>query len=93
MSSAVDHHLDLAGGQIGVFHSLGPLAHRALQGQDELAADAMRLAVGLGLHLGVEDDLNDALAIAKIDEDDPAMIAPAVHPTHQDHFFSCVGTP
>jgi hypothetical protein len=52
----------------------------------------MRLTVGIGLHLGIEDDLNDAFAIAKIDEDDPAVVAAAVHPSHEDHFFSCVGS-
>ena len=89
----IDQHLDLAGGQLGVFHSLGAFAHRSLQGQDVFAADAVGLPVGIGLGLRVEDDLNDAFAVAQIDEDDPAVVAAAMHPAHQDHFFSCVGRP
>ena len=86
----MDQHLDLAGGQLGVFHSLRAFAHRSLQGQDVFAADAMGLPVGIGMGLRVEDDLNDAFAVAQIDEDDPAVVAAAMHPAHQDHFFSCV---
>ncbi len=50
----------------------------------------MGLPVGIGMGLRVEDDLNDAFAIAQVDEDDPAVVAAAMHPAHQDYFFPCV---
>ena len=45
-------------------------------------------ALGLGEHLGgvrIEHDLQQALAVAQIDEDDAAMVAPAMGPAgHRD---------
>jgi hypothetical protein len=35
-----------------------------------------------------KNDLTDAAAIAQVDKNNPAVIAPTVHPTHQDHFFA-----
>ena len=50
----------------------------------------MGLLVGIGLGLGVEDDLHDAFAVAQVDEDDPAVVAAAMHPAHQDNFLACL---
>ena len=86
----IDHHLDLAGGQLRVFHSLRAFANRSFNGEDVFAADAVGLLMGIGLGLRVEDDLDDAFAVAQVDEDDAAVVAAAMHPAHQDHFFSCV---
>src|SRR5690606_18386014 len=56
-----------------------PVAHFAFDGDDELRAQAL----GLGEHLGlvrIEDDLQQSLAVAQIDEDDAAVVAPAMDP-------------
>ncbi len=45
----------------------------------ELAAQALRGREHI-LRIGIEHDLQQSFAIAQIDEDDPAMITPAVHP-------------
>jgi len=82
----VHHQLDAARGKIGVRHALGPPANRPLHGEDELASDPVRLTVRIGLDLGVKDDLSDPLAVPQVDEDDPAVVAAAVHPSHQDYF-------
>jgi hypothetical protein len=46
-----------------------------------------------GVDLRVEDDLGDPLAVAQVDEDQPAMVAAAQGPAHQDDFASDVGGP
>ena len=79
-------HLDLAGLQLGVFHVRGAAGDRAAHGDDPFAAQL----VGLGMHrlvdLRVEDHLGDAPAVAQVDEDNPAMVAAAEHPAHEDGF-------
>jgi hypothetical protein len=40
------------------------------------------------VNLRIEYDLGDALAIAQIDKNDPAVIPPAQNPAHQHHFFA-----
>ena len=32
----------------------------------------------------MEHDLGDAVAVAQVDEDDAAQVAPPVHPSHED---------
>jgi hypothetical protein len=39
----------------------------------------------------IADDLRHAGAVAQIDEDNLPKIAPSVHPSHKDSFFSRVG--
>jgi hypothetical protein len=38
-----------------------------------------------GIDLRVENDLGDSMTIAQIDENKAAVIAPTLHPAHQDH--------
>ncbi len=38
-----------------------------------------------GRDLGVEDGLGDAIAVAQVDEDQPAEVAPAIDPALQRH--------
>ncbi len=71
--------LHAPGRKIGVHRSGRPLAHPSLDSDHELIAQPLGLAENLR-RIGIEDDLQQALAIAQIDEDDPAMITPAVHP-------------
>ena len=49
---------------------------------------ARRLELGAGL--GLEDDLGDAVAVAEVDEDQAAEVAPGVHPAVQDDGLSHV---
>jgi hypothetical protein len=42
--------------------------------------------VHLGIDFRVEHHLGDPLAVAEIDENDPAVVAPALDPAHEHHF-------
>ena len=71
--------LDLARGQVRVDRALGTRSHRALDPQHPFAAHAL----GLGEQfrgVGVEHDLQQAAAVAQVDEDHPAVVAAAVDP-------------
>ena len=76
----VDLDLDLAGREVRV-HRLGrardDFARRA---KDELVADLVRLLRGLWAALGVDHELRDAGLVAKVDEDQPAVVAAARRP-------------
>ena len=77
---ALDVHLDLAGRKPRV-HRLGrPAADDTLRLDDELGAERVRAGVRLGLVLGVEHELHEARLVAEIDEDEPAVVAPARDP-------------
>ena len=49
------------------------------------------LGVRLGMQLLVEDNLSESGAVAQIDENQLAQIAPAMDPTHQHDVFVRVG--
>ena len=52
---------------------------------DVLGAQLVRPRVRLGRGLGVEDELQQAGAVAQVDEDQAAVVAAAVHPAgHAD---------
>ena len=77
-------HLDASTGQVGV---LGPGRSRADLAHDleaELIAHALRRREHLGA-VGVAHHLHQSLAVAKVDEDDPTVVAPAMRPAHQCH--------
>ncbi len=77
-------HLDLAGGHVAVDHGVGAAHHRAAHREHELGAGGARLAQRLLGHLaGMEDDLSQAAVIAQVDEDHAAVIARALHPSHE----------
>ncbi len=46
--------------------------------------------MGLRGDLGIEDDLDEATAIAEVDEDQPAVVAATVHPTSEGHLLAAV---
>ena len=54
---------------------------------DILPTDAFGLGEDLGT-IGVEDDLQQALTIAQIDEDDAAVVASPVHPAANGDLFA-----
>ena len=75
-------HLHLACGEIRIDRSLGTPAHRPDHAQAVLAAHALGVGEGLG-PVRIADDLDQPLAIAQVDEDDPAVVAAAVRPAVQ----------
>ncbi len=73
------HDLDAAGSEVRVDRTGRALAHLALDAHHELVAELF----GVGEHLGrvrVADDLHQALAVAQVDEDHAAVVAPPMHP-------------
>ena len=82
--------LDLAGRQFRVDSALGARAHLAVDAHHPLGAHGLggleRGAVGIG------HDLRDAVVVAQIDEQQPAVVAHAVHPARQPHRLADVGT-
>ncbi len=74
-------HFDFAGGQFGVGRARRTLAHQAGDADAEFIAQA--LGGGEGGVVRIEHDLRQARAVAQVDEDDPAVVAAAVHPAVQ----------
>src|SRR5690606_17655124 len=77
----VGHHLDLAGGQVGVLVALG--AHADL-------ADHFHAVFGaqvVGVVLLAEDHLRRAGGVAQVDEDHPAVVTAAGHPACERHLL------
>ena len=77
-------HLDLARLQVGVRRARRPHPHHPGDLEHELVAHALGHREHRGL-VGIEDDLQQPLAIAQIDENDAAMVAAAMRPAgHRD---------
>jgi hypothetical protein len=87
----IGQNLDLAGLEIGILHPLRPTADASVDGQDEFAPDPSGLVVTCGVDIRVEYDLNDPLPVAKVDENDAAVIPPPMGPSHQNHFLPGMG--
>ncbi len=85
----VDIDFDLAGRQLGIFGAGRALAHLAVDAHHPFRAQRLGelegLAVGIGYHL------REAVMVAQIDEQHPAMIADAVAPARQPHGLADVG--
>ena len=58
--------------------------------EDELVADTVRDFGRLRRVLGVQDELRDAGLVAKVDEDEPAVVAPPRRPTGERHLAALV---
>jgi hypothetical protein len=71
---------DLAAGQFQI--SLLALDDFAFHGHDKFTARLLGFGVRCRLRLFVEDHLNDAGAVANIEEEQIAEVAPARHPAH-----------
>ena len=82
----VAQHLHLAAADAVVDGAFRTATHLAGDADAVFVAQAFRRAEGLGA-VRVADDLRQALAVAQIDEDHPAMIPPPMHPPHQGHFL------
>ena len=82
--------LDLAGRELGVDGALGALAHAAVDAHHPLGAqglgDLERGAVGIG------HDLGDPVVVAQVDEQEPAVVAHAVHPAREARGLADVGS-
>ena len=61
--------------------------HAAFDGDHKFRAQLFGLGVRLGMQLVVENDLRDSGAVAQVDEDQLAQVAPPVHPAHQHDVF------
>ncbi len=79
-----DQHLDLAGLQLEIGHVAGPGFNLAFDRQNPLRAQLVRLGVRFRIDFRVEDHLSDAVAVAKVDEDNPAVVAAAKNPAHEN---------
>src|SRR6185295_12525369 len=77
--------LDLARGNLLVDGVAVALADLPLHGDDGLAAQLRRLVVHFLDPVGAEEDLRLAVAVAQVDEDQLAEVAPHVDPAVQDH--------
>jgi hypothetical protein len=60
-------------------------------GDDVLVAQGTGFFVDGAIAFGIEDDLRYAGAVAEIDEQQVAVVAAAVDPSHEDGFFTGVG--
>jgi hypothetical protein len=82
-------HFDFACWKVGI----GFLAcdDFAFDGDNEFAAHLFGFGVRLGLRFLVEDDLNDAGAIANVEEEKIAEVAAAMDPAHDDGGSAGVG--
>ena len=77
-----------AGGEIGI--GLGAADDAAFHGHDEFGAELLGLGVGVGGGVLVEDHLDNAGAVAQVDKDQVAQVAPPRNPTHQDDIATVV---
>ncbi len=76
--------LDLAGGEIPVYRALRPVPDPAGDAQHVFVAHRACGVEGRRV-IRIAHDLHQALAVAQIDEDHAAVIAPPVHPAAERH--------
>ena len=82
----VGDNLDLAGGEVFVDGTRIAQLHVPDDGNDKLRAYGVRLVVDLCAGVCRDHDLRDATAIAQVEEDEVAEIAPFVDPAHEHNF-------
>src|SRR4029453_1224509 len=84
--------LDGARGDPRVLRARRTRGYRAAYGHHELPTDVLDLGVRPPPPRGgIEAALGDPRAIADVDKDEPAVIAPSVHPAHEGHRLPGVG--
>jgi len=84
-------HLDFARHHVGVDRLGAALAHFAGELQHVLAAEVLGQRELLGAHaVGVDDHLRVAVAIAQVNEDEPAVVAVVPRPTGQCHLAPAI---
>ena len=84
----LDADLDAAGLELGVLLAVQPRGDRSLDADDELVAQLTAAGLELLARVGLEDDLGDSVAVAQVDEDQPAEVAIGVDPAIQDDRFA-----
>jgi hypothetical protein len=72
-------YFDLAALHIGIDGALGATAHLARYPEHELVANGFRHLECFGA-VGIANHLNKSFTVTKVDEDDAAMVAPAMRP-------------
>src|SRR5208282_3771162 len=82
-----------AGRKFRVDGALGAAHDLALDRNVKLGTRLAGGRVGGGIVLGIQYQLDDSVAVAKIDEDKPAMIAPGLDPSPQRDLAADVGGP
>ena len=85
------YEFDVAGGHVGIGEAFAAVAEDSSDGDDVLGARGFGLGVGFGGDFLIEDNLGDAGAIAEIEEDEVAVVAAAVDPTHEGDGLAGVG--
>ncbi len=83
-------NLDLARRQVRVFAAFFSPCYWALDPKDVLASQLLSLAEGAAGLLRVDDDLNETRPVAEVDEDEAAVVSPAVYPAGQRHRLAVV---
>ena len=87
----VGDNLDFAGFDVRVDSVRIALLALADHGDDILRAQLAGFLVQRRIQLGVEHDLRDPGAVAHVDEDQAAQVAPPVYPAHEHHALAGVG--
>ena len=87
-----DHYLDFAGRKLGVDGALGAAHDLALHRDVKLGASLAGSLVRGGIMRGIQDQLHDSVAVAKIDEDKAAVIASRLHPSPERDLAANVGS-
>ncbi len=82
----VGDHFDLAGGIVLVDGAGVAQLDVADDGEHKLRAHGACLVVDAGCGIGGDDHLRDAAAVAHVEEDEVAQIAPPVDPAHENNF-------
>ncbi len=87
----LDHEFDFSGGDSWINVIRRARTDGALGRNDVFGSEQLRLGVQRRVYVFVEDQLGHAFAVAKVNEDDPAQIAAAMYPSHQQRFLACIG--
>ncbi len=86
-----DAHLDLAARQVGIDRLRRPRDDLAAHREHVLRARLLGERVRLGDARRVEHELDHAAAVAEVDEDEIAVVAPARDPAGETHLATDVG--
>ncbi len=78
-----DEHLDLAGRQVGIDRLWRAGLHLAIDAEHPFGAHL--LGLGESGRIGIDHGLGNAVVVAQIDEQQPAMVTDAVDPAAQAH--------
>ena len=74
--------------RFGIDGARGPRTHAPGDRDAVLVAQRSPPIANVVGAVGIAHDLHDALAVAQIDEDDAAVVAPPVHPAHDGHVLA-----